>query len=185
MKPYLEFKRQPLPNYKCEGLWATVRRSAKVHGYRSALCFGIVRLKDHLLNTWAQSAPWNRSRIRLQRWRGVRIGNQVHLGTNVVLDYPYPYFVVIEDGASLAGNDYVLAHSTPLEYHKAVVESFVAPTIIHKNVWIGINVTILPGVEIGEGAIVAAGSVVTKNVPPRTLVGGVPARHIKDLTLLD
>lgn len=90
--------------------------------------------------------------------------------------------MIVEDGASLAGNDYILAHSTPLEYHKDVVESFVAPTIVRKNVWVGINVTILPGVEIGEGAIVAAGSVVTKDVP-HALVGGVTARHIKDLSL--
>lgn len=183
MKAFLEIRRQPLPNYKCEGLFATIRRSARVHGYRSAFWFGMVRLKDHLLNTWAQNAPWNKLRIKLQRWRGVRIGHDVHIGTNVVLDYPYPYFVIIEDGVSLAGNDYVLAHSTPLEYHKNCVESFVAPTIIHKHVWVGINVTILPGVEIGEGAIVAAGSVVTKDVPPRTLVGGVPAKVIRQLEI--
>lgn len=181
MKAYLKLKRQPLPNYQCETLWRTIRRSAWVHGYHSAIWFGIVRLKDHVFNVWSKTIPWNRFRILLQRWRGVQIGQNVHIGPDVTIDYPYPYFVVIEDGASLAGNDYVLAHSTPLEYHKDVVESFVAPTIIRKNVWVGISVTILPGVEIGEGAIVAAGSVVTKNVPPHTLVGGVPARHIKDL----
>lgn len=183
MKPYLELKRQPLPNYKCEGLWATIRRSARVHGYKSAMWFGIIRWKDHVLNIWSRTAPWNRVRIQLQRWRGVQIGKNVHIGTDVTFDFPYPYFVIVEDGASLAGNDYILAHSTPLEYHKDVVESFVAPTIVRKNVWVGINVTILPGVEIGEGAIVAAGSVVTKDVPPHTLVGGVPAKHIKDLPL--
>lgn len=183
MKAYLELKRQPLPNYTCEGLWKTIRRSAKIHGYRSAFIFGLVRWKDHVLNIWSRTAPWNRVRIWLQRCRGVQIGHNVHIGTDVTLDFPYPYFVIIEDGVSLAGNDYVLAHSTPLQYHKNCVESFVAPTIIRKNVWVGINVTILPGVEIGEGSIVAAGSVVTKNVPPNTLVGGVPAKFIKKLEI--
>lgn len=52
-------------------------------------------------------------------------------------------------------------------------------TIIENNAWIGMNAMIMPGVTIGEGAIVAAGSVVAKNVPPYTIVGGNPAKEIK------
>lgn len=54
------------------------------------------------------------------------------------------------------------------------------PVIIHDNVWIGTRVTILSGVEVGEGSVIAAGAVVTKNVPPHTLVAGVPAKIIKE-----
>lgn len=54
---------------------------------------------------------------------------------------------------------------------------FAAPVVIHNNVWIGSGAIILPGVEIGEGAIVGAGSVVTKDVPARAVVVGVPARQ--------
>ncbi len=122
-------------------------------------------------------------RIRLQRWRGVQIGHNVHIGPGCTLDYPYPYFVVIKDGASLAGNDYVLAHSTPMEYHKNCMDAFVAPTIVGCNAWVGVNVTILPGVTVGDGAVVAAGAVVTRDVPPNTLAAGVPAKVIKTLTL--
>jgi maltose O-acetyltransferase len=53
------------------------------------------------------------------------------------------------------------------------------PVTIGNDVWIGARVTILPGVTIGHGAIIAAGSVVTKNVPVGTVVGGVPAKYIK------
>ncbi len=181
MKAYLELKRQPLPHYRREGLVRTIRRSARQHGYRSAAWFAVVRWKDHVLNQWAKRCPWNGLRIKLQRWRGVRIGNQVHIGPDCILDYPYPYFISIEDGASLAGNDYVLAHSTPMECHTQCVESFVAPTVIGRNAWVGVNVTILPGVHIGEGAIVAAGAVVTHDIPDWTLAAGVPARIVKTL----
>lgn len=54
-----------------------------------------------------------------------------------------------------------------------------APIIIEDDVWIGANCIITAGVTIGEGAVIAAGSVVTKNIPPNAIAGGVPARIIK------
>lgn len=57
------------------------------------------------------------------------------------------------------------------------------PVVIGKNVWIGANVTILPGVTIGDGAIIAAGAVVNKDVEKNTIVGGVPAKKIKEVDL--
>ena len=55
-----------------------------------------------------------------------------------------------------------------------------APINIGDKVWIGINVTILKGVTVGDGAVIAAGSLVNKNIPPRTLVGGVPAKVLRE-----
>ena len=60
-----------------------------------------------------------------------------------------------------------------------------APVIIKKNAWIAINVTILPGVTVGEGSIVAGGSVVTKDVPPFCMVGGAPAKVIREFEMKD
>jgi acetyltransferase-like isoleucine patch superfamily enzyme len=53
--------------------------------------------------------------------------------------------------------------------------------VIQRNVWIAAGVTIIGGVTIGENSVVAAGSVVTKDVPPNTLVGGNPARVIRSI----
>lgn len=55
-----------------------------------------------------------------------------------------------------------------------------APIVVGDNVWIGGRAVILKGVTIGDGAVVAAGAVVTRNVPPRTIVAGVPARVIRE-----
>lgn len=55
------------------------------------------------------------------------------------------------------------------------------PVTIGNDVWIGGNVTILPGVTIGDRAVIAAGAVVTKDIPANTVAGGVPAKVIKEL----
>lgn len=66
------------------------------------------------------------------------------------------------------------------DYHQIDTIKHIAPTIIEDHVWVGCKSVILKGVTIGEGSIVAAGSIVTKNVPPYTLVAGNPAKVIKE-----
>lgn len=85
------------------------------------------------------------------------------------------------------GENTVISENVTIQTHshgydpKSVPIGF--PLIIGGNVWIGANSLILPSVnEIGEGAIIAAGSIVTKNVAPHTIVAGSPAKKIKELT---
>ncbi len=88
--------------------------------------------------------------------------------------------ITIGDGA-LIGHNVVLAtinHDLEPE-HRA--DLWLKPIHIGKNVWIGANATILAGVSIGENAVVAAGAVVTKDVPDGVVVGGVPAKIIKKI----
>ncbi|RAX22570.1 MULTISPECIES: sugar O-acetyltransferase [unclassified Actinomyces] len=64
-------------------------------------------------------------------------------------------------------------------------QQFSAPVVIEDDVWIGGNVTILPGVTIGRGSVIAAGAVVNANVPPMVVAGGVPVRVLREITDAD
>lgn len=86
--------------------------------------------------------------------------------------------IAIGDG-TLIGHNVVLATINHDLDPKNNRKNHYAPIIIENHVWIGSNATILPGVTIGEWAVVAAGAVVTKDVPPYTVVGGLPARVLK------
>ena len=70
-------------------------------------------------------------------------------------------------------------HRLEPERRKEMPES--APVLIEDNVWLGARVIILPGVTIGTGSVIGAGSVVTHNIPPRSLAVGLPARIIREL----
>lgn len=86
--------------------------------------------------------------------------------------------IIIEDG-SFIGHNVVLAtinHDLDPANNR---KNHYAPITIESHVWIGSNATILPGVTIGEWAVATAGAVVIKDVPPYTVVGGVPARVLK------
>lgn len=81
------------------------------------------------------------------------------------------------------GNNCVISHDLTImdsNAHSLNGDKKTKPIIIEDNVWIGSRVTILSGVTIGNGAVIAAGSIVNKDVPPKCLVGGVPAKVIKE-----
>jgi acetyltransferase-like isoleucine patch superfamily enzyme len=122
-------------------------------------------------------------RVKLQRMRGVKIGNNVFIGIEVIIDPAFSELVVIENDVSLAGRNILMAHSDPTFpiRNEKLAETKIAPIKVEKGAWITVGAIILPGVTIGKNSIVAAGAVVTKDVPPYTLVGGVPAKIIKNL----
>jgi len=92
--------------------------------------------------------------------------------------------VTVFNSISIGDNVYISDHSTLRDSDNHCVTGGAgvhsAPINIGNNVWIGINVTILKGVTIGDGAVIAANSLVNKSVPPHTLVGGVPAKVIRE-----
>ena len=104
----------------------------------------------------------------------IKIGSRSYIGDRTEIHAGES--VEIGNGCNISWNCTILDR----DYHKLCCEKeIIKPVKICDNVWIGCNSTILKGVSIGEGAVVAAGSVVTKDVPPKTLVGGNPAKIIK------
>ncbi len=86
--------------------------------------------------------------------------------------------ITLGDGA-LIGHNAVLATLNHGFMPEDRSTTYPAPIVIGKNVWIGANATVLPGVIIGDNAIIAAGAVVAKDVPENTIVGGIPAKVLR------
>lgn len=100
------------------------------------------------------------SGCRFQDQGGIHIGDNTLIGHNVVL-------------ATINHDLHPASRGTNLP----------RPIRIGRNVWIGANATVLPSVTIGDNAVIAAGAVVTKDVPENTVVGGVPAKVIRNLDI--
>jgi len=109
-------------------------------------------------------------------------GQNIHLGNSVFINAGCKFQdqggITIGDGCFIGHNVVLATLNHDMDPMKRV-DIHPAPIVIGRDVWIGANATVLPGVKIGDGAIISAGAVVTKDVEPMTIVGGVPARFIK------
>lgn len=136
------------------------------------------RLITLILQDIAFFAPWP-MRSFLHRARGVKIGKDVFFGSLIVLDDAYPEHITIEDHVQVSAGAKIVAHDS--SFHNVFegrLPTYIGPVVIKQHVYIGSGALILPGVTIGEYAIVGAGAVVTSDVPPRAIVVGVPARVV-------
>lgn len=136
----------------------------------------------------------NRLRMAIYRWLGVQCADGAIIWCGARINHPRhvsigrnsivgPSTVLLSQGGisigenvNISGFSFLISqeHNT----QSARLETTLAQVNIEDYAWLATNVTVLPGVTIGRGAVVAAGAVVTKNVPPCTIVGGVPARPI-------
>lgn len=137
--------------------------------------FLVKRIWSYILQSLAYNCPINSIRIKLHRMRGVQVGKNVMLGMHCILDNAHPEYIVIEDYAALAGNNYIIAHSNPYLHFKGRMLSYLAPVVIRKGAWIGVSATLLPGTEVGECSVVSAGSTASGLIPPNCIVSGNPA----------
>ena len=112
--------------------------------------------------------------------RNLRVGARCFLNSPLFVDAAAP--VTVGDGVSIGHHSVLVTTDHALgtaDFRAGEIQA--APITIENGAWIAANVTLLPGVTVGAGAVVAAGAVVTKDVPPHTLVGGVPAKFIRRL----
>ena len=112
-------------------------------------------------------------------------GLNITIGRSVFIGYECMFTghgaIDIADEVLIANKVNLVTAGHPVEPDRRRTHITVAPIAIETNVWIGTGATILPGVRVGADAVVASGAVVTRDVPARTLVAGVPARVIRQL----
>ena len=118
--------------------------------------------------------PSLRWKNTLYRWLGVRVGPRTAFGLSATLDIFFPQLITVGDNSIIGYDSVILAH----EYLRDELRT--GPVVIGRDVVVGAGCTVLPGVVIGDGAVVSAHSLVNKDVPAGAVVGGVPARVIKE-----
>ncbi|GAB4246056.1 MAG: acyltransferase [Thermoleophilia bacterium] len=149
------------PSGEVNSLWGWER---KVPLRRVARNFLVVYLCRYL--------PYLSWKNALYRAIGVRVGERVSPALSATLDIFFPELISIGDNTIIGYNTVILAH----EYLREELRT--GPVVIGRDVVIGANCTVLPGVVVGDGAVVSAHSLVNRDVPPGALVGGVPIREL-------
>lgn len=123
-------------------------------------------------------------RVDYLRSTGVKIGNGCDIFP--IVDFgSEPYLVTIGNRVKITTGVSFITHDGGVHVLRNMDllpnADIFGKIIVNDNVFIGVNSTIMPGVEIGENSIIGLGSVVTKNIPPNSVVAGVPARVIRDI----
>jgi acetyltransferase-like isoleucine patch superfamily enzyme len=117
--------------------------------------------------------------LSLKNWMyrtfiGTKVGEQTAFGLMVMLDIMFPERIRIGSNTIIGYNSTILAHEYLIEEYR------LGDVIIGDRVMIGANTTILPGVTIGDGAVVGAGSLVNRDIPPGAFAAGNPVRIIRE-----
>lgn len=165
----------------CEEIENTRRLVAELNtGYRSP-----DEIRALLERIWGQ--PLDTS-VRMFPPFYTAFGKTTRIGKNVFINFGCTFLdqggITLEDGVFIGPEAKILTEAHPEQpeiRHTLQTE----PVVIRRKAWIGAGAIILPGVTVGENAIVAAGAVVTKDVPDNTIVAGVPAKIVRRINTTD
>lgn len=160
-------------------LWMVIKRVFKT--YRDSF------LMKFVMNSWLLSPflplkvrPWCLKKV------GCHVGKGCLIGDSVKIDTGHANMITIEDGVSIAGGCRLLCHQRDFSkyfvgYDRMKLDYSIKPIVLKKGCLIGMESFVLPGVIVGEGAIVGAGSLVTKDIPAWIIATGRPARVVKQI----
>lgn len=160
-------------------LWDVFKRVYKT--YRDSF------VMKYLMNSWLLSPflprkirPWCLKKV------GCHVGKGCFIGDSVKIDTGHADMITLEDSVSIAGGTRLLCHQREFsdyfvgsDYMK--LDYIIKPIVLKKGCLIGMESFVLPGVTVGEGAIVGAGSLVTKDIPAWTVATGRPAKVVKQI----
>jgi len=143
----------------------------------------LIKAIKKILHVVMRHTPSNALRVMLLKLLGANIKGKIFIGQELfIFDGGRTNLLTIEDSVAIGPNVTILIHSDPFPSPlQKIYPKKASPVHIKRGAWIGAGAIILPGITIGECSIVAAGAVVTKDVPPYTMVAGVPAKVIKGL----
>lgn len=158
-------------------LWGVVKRVHKT--YRDSF------LMKYVMNSWLLSPflprkirPWCLKKV------GCHVGKGCFIGDSVKIDTGHADMITLEDSVSVAGGTRLLCHQRDFsdyyigsDYMK--LDYTIRPIVLKKGCLVGMESFVLPGVTIGEGAIVGAGSLVTKDIPAWSVAAGRPAKVVR------
>lgn len=142
---------------------------------------------NKILRWLGSNHPDNRTRKIFFRLTNVSIGEDTIINQNFIVSDGYQPLLKIGNRVAISPNVTVICQSDPnysdLQKHEYVKNTLMVnkEVVIGDDVWLGTNVVILPGVTIGKHSIIAAGSVVSRNVPDNSIYGGVPAKLMRKL----
>lgn len=151
--------------------------------------FGNIRLKflEGMLD-WSILEPIEPRKLRpfILRRMGCKVGKGCFMGDYIRIDTSHPDMITIEDNVSIASGSRLLCHQRDFsdfcvgdDYMK--LGYIVKPIVLKKGCLVGMESFVMPGVTIGEGAIVGAGSLVSKDIPAWTIAAGRPAKVLKEI----
>ena len=158
----------------------------------SLVAFGIATIWKRFIFTYAYKAYilefLYKRKLRPAIWRGLgcKVGKNVHIGHGVRIDFGNANRITVEDDVVIANGVTMWCHRRDMADYRIGKNIQNMPTKygdIHlgKGCYVGLNVTIMPGVHIGEGAVIGSCALVTKDIPAWTVAAGVPAKVIKEV----
>ena len=166
-----------------------INENELIEYYGYGKVFGKIQLRLKFLRSWilhslAYFSPHPGFAIKMQRARGVKIGEGCYIGPYVHIDLLYPNLITIEDNVAIGSNSMIFAHVNPaanLELKKNHYPRKIDPVLLKSGTWINPACIITLGTTMGKNSILSIGSVAVSSILDNCLAIGNPARVVKKL----